>query len=75
VQVAGGIVVCTIAWSLLKSPKSPPALERNDPQTALASDFSQRAFYPLAMPLTIGPGAISVALTLGMNPTRGFPLV
>lgn len=75
VQVAGGIVVCTIAWSLLNSPNSPPALERTDPQTALPSDFDQRAFYPLTMPLTVGPGAISVALTLGVNPTRGFPLI
>lgn len=75
VQVAGGIVVCTIAWSLLNIPNAPPALERNDPQTVLASDFSQRAFYPLTMPVTVGPGAISVALTLGVNPTRGFPLV
>src|SRR5271163_343312 len=34
VQVAGGIVVCMIAWSLLNSPNSPPALERNGPKTA-----------------------------------------
>ena len=75
VQVAGGIVVCSIAWSLLNSPNSPPALARNDPQTVLENDFSQRAFYPLTMPLTVGPGSISVALTLGVNPTPGFPLV
>src|SRR5476651_1673458 len=29
VQVAGGIVICVIAWSLLNSPNSPPAIERN----------------------------------------------
>jgi multiple antibiotic resistance protein len=74
VQVAGGIVVCTIAWSLLNSPNSPPALARDDASTLTADDFSQRAFYPLTMPLTVGPGSISVALTLGANPTRGSPL-
>src|ERR1700735_5715836 len=28
VQVAGGIVVCGIAWSLLNSPHSPPPIQR-----------------------------------------------
>jgi multiple antibiotic resistance protein len=72
VQVAGGIVVCMIGWSLLNSPNSPPALERNDPQAPATDDLSQRAFYPMTMPLTVGPGSISVALTLGANPPPGF---
>ncbi|HUE11213.1 MAG TPA: MarC family protein [Steroidobacteraceae bacterium] len=72
VQVAGGIVVCMIAWSLLNSPNSPPALERNAPQTPTDDDLSQQAFYPMTMPLTVGPGSISVALTLGANPPPGF---
>src|SRR4030095_2689996 len=29
VQVAGGILVCAIAWSLLNNPNSPAALARN----------------------------------------------
>ena len=70
VQVAGGIVVCMIAWSLLNSPNSPPALERN--HTSSPDDLSQLAFYPMTMPLTVGPGSISVALTLGANPPPGF---
>ena len=75
VQVAGGIVVCSIAWSLLHSPNSPPAMQRNGPSSATPSDpveFSQRAFYPMTMPLTVGPGSISVALTLGANPPAGL---
>jgi len=77
VQVAGGIVVCSIGWSLLNSPNSPPALQRNAasatrPSEASADDLSQRAFYPMTMPLTVGPGSISVALTLGANPAPGF---
>src|SRR4029077_13025780 len=31
---------------------------------------SRRAFYPLTLPLTVGPGSISVAITLGANTTR-----
>jgi multiple antibiotic resistance protein len=77
VQVAGGIVVCSIGWSLLNSPNSPPALQRNAatatrPPGASADDLEQRAFYPMTMPLTVGPGSISVALTLGANPAPGF---
>jgi multiple antibiotic resistance protein len=71
VQVAGGIVVCAIAWSLLNSPNTPPALDRDDAR--LSDDvLSQRAFYPMTMPLTVGPGSISVAVTLGANPPQGF---
>jgi multiple antibiotic resistance protein len=72
VQVAGGIVVCMIGWSLLNSPNSPPALDRTGPETARPDDLSQRAFYPMTMPLTVGPGSISVALTLGANSPAGF---
>jgi len=72
VQVAGGVVVCLIAWSLLNSPNAPPAVDRNAPQTATPDDLTQRAFYPMTMPLTVGPGSISVALTLGANPPAGF---
>ena len=72
VQVAGGVVVCSIGWSLLNSPNSSPAPNRNQPQDAPHDDMSQRAFYPMTMPLTVGPGSISVALTLGANPPPGF---
>jgi multiple antibiotic resistance protein len=76
VQVAGGIVVCSVGWSLLNSPVSPPALGRHGAAGMAPDDLSLRAFYPLTMPLTVGPGSISVALTLGANPVRGLrPLV
>jgi len=72
VQVAGGIVVCGIAWSLLNSPNSPPPIQRIGATGAAPDDLSQRAFYPMTMPLTVGPGSISVALTLGANPPAGI---
>src|ERR1700688_3944136 len=56
VQVAGGGVVCLIAWSLLNSSNTPPAVDRNAQQPATPEDLSQRAFYPMTMPLTVGPG-------------------
>jgi multiple antibiotic resistance protein len=72
VQVAGGAVVCMLGWSLLHSPNTPPAIERNSTQAPPADHLRQQAFYPMTMPLTVGPGSISVALTLGANPTAGL---
>lgn len=72
VQVAGGIVVCAVAWSLLHAPNSPPAMARTTEPQPSTEEFNQRAFYPMTMPLTVGPGSISVALTLGANPPAGF---
>jgi multiple antibiotic resistance protein len=40
-------------------------------------DPFRNAFYPLTLPLTVGPGSISVAITLGANVPRhqGFDLL
>ncbi len=70
VQVAGGIVVCALAWSLLNGPIAPAVSASANPATTTADGLRQRAFYPLTMPLTVGPGSISVAITLGANPPR-----
>jgi multiple antibiotic resistance protein len=71
VQIGGGLVVCGIAWSLLNSPTSMAPLAGKAPATMGRDDLGQRAFYPLTMPLTVGPGSISVAITLGANPELG----
>jgi len=62
VQVGGGLVVSILGWRLLQDPD---ALGRRAP----GSTPSRRslAFYPLTMPLTVGPGSISVAITIGAN--------
>ncbi|HUN70854.1 MAG TPA: MarC family protein [Steroidobacteraceae bacterium] len=70
VQVAGGIVVCAFAWSLLNGPATPEVSPSS--RSATPDGLTQRAFYPLTMPLTVGPGSISVAVTLGANPPRGL---
>lgn len=68
VQVAGGIVVCAFAWSLLNGPTTPDVSASS--ARSAPDSLTQRAFYPLTMPLTVGPGSISVAITLGANPPR-----
>jgi multiple antibiotic resistance protein len=68
VQLAGGLVVCALAWSLLKAPDGADTASRPSPgQVKAAVDWGPRAFYPLTMPLTVGPGSMSVALTLGAH--------
>ena len=71
VQVAGGLVVCSIAWSLLQEPDAAPALQDEARRVVTPADLRKRAFYPLAMPLTVGPGSISVAIALGANQAQG----
>jgi multiple antibiotic resistance protein len=65
VQVAGGLVVCGMGWSLLNQPATP--FGKSGDAAAVREDPHERAFYPLTMPLTVGPGSISVAITLGAN--------
>jgi multiple antibiotic resistance protein len=67
VQVAGGLVVCSIAWSLLHDPDAAPPMQAEARRVVSSEDLRRRAFYPLTMPLTVGPGSISVAITLGAS--------
>jgi multiple antibiotic resistance protein len=39
-------------------------------QTFRTDDIFTTAFYPLTLPLTVGPGSISIAITLGANESR-----
>jgi multiple antibiotic resistance protein len=46
------------------------------PEQPIPSDVViLRAFYPLTLPLTVDPGAISVAITIGANHARGVERV
>lgn len=66
VQVGGGMVVISTGWSLLN--RADDAAERDVKQRAASrADIARKAFYPLTLPLTVGPGSISVAITLGAN--------
>jgi len=67
VQVGGGLVLVSTGWTILKQ-KEESTDSRNDVhRSANLSDLFQKAFYPLTLPLTVGPGSISVAITLGAN--------
>ena len=36
-------------------------------RTASVSVWERKAFYPLTLPITVGPGSIATAITLGAN--------
>jgi len=65
VQVGGGLIVISTGWSLLKQgiDEEQKDLKKN----IQPEDPFRDAFYPLTLPLTVGPGSISVAITLGAN--------
>ena len=69
VRVGGGLVIAAFGWKLLNSDERPDGGRDPKSSTAAVPD----AFYPLTMPLTVGPGSISVAITLGSQrrPTEG----
>ena len=71
VQVAGGLVVSVLGWTLLSQDEAVDRVTRDAASTPTPDDIASRAFYPLTMPLTVGPGSISVAITLGANPPHG----
>jgi multiple antibiotic resistance protein len=65
VQVGGGMIVVASGWALLRQED---AKDRNAMgRTVSRKDVLHDAFYPLTLPLTVGPGSISVAITLGAN--------
>jgi multiple antibiotic resistance protein len=64
VRVAGGLVVAVTGWQLLQAGYEEQ--ERTGHRPVIPTD----GFYPLTMPITVGPGSIAVAITLGSQRPR-----
>ncbi len=71
VQVAGGAVVCALGWKLLNQDDDPKPAGASKPPPA-APEVLDRALYPLTLPLTVDPGSISVAITVGVTHAHGI---
>ena len=72
-RVAGGIVISLAAWKMLNNDEqSDSRVEPSSTELPTGDTLSRMAFYPLTMPLTTGPGTISVAVSLGANRPREF---
>jgi multiple antibiotic resistance protein len=75
-KIAGGLVVTAMGWNLLNQ-KSPSPTDKSDSSGITDQTASSNAFFPLAMPLTVGPGSIatSISLVAGHINHKGFDLI
>jgi multiple antibiotic resistance protein len=72
-RVAGGIIIASSAFRMLQAPDVTEQRRNETPDPrSLDVSPSRLAFYPLTMPLTTGPGTISVAISLGASRPAGF---
>jgi multiple antibiotic resistance protein len=79
VQVGGGLIVISTGWTLLRQANDDGTSGSGGRKECNEADYSRQAFYPLTLPLTVGPGSISVAITVGANRPEGsewrWPLI
>lgn len=68
VRIAGGLVVTAFAWQMLHSGNVVDTPTKKE--TVSGPLGSDEVFYPLTMPLTVGPGSIAVAITVGSQRPR-----
>jgi multiple antibiotic resistance protein len=64
IQIAGGLILAATGWNLLNQ-KDDGSTASKTPGTLEAA--LQHAFFPLTLPITVGPGSISIAITLGAH--------
>jgi multiple antibiotic resistance protein len=70
VQVGGGLIVISTGWALLRQ-SNDDGPDKEGSRECDEAAYARQAFYPLTLPLTVGPGTISVAIALGTNRTAG----
>jgi len=70
VQVAGGAIVCALAWNVLADNSRPVEVQLDPPHAKLIA--LGRAITPLTLPMTIDAGGISVAITVGAFHANSF---
>lgn len=65
-RVAGGLVVAAAGWKMLNAREEyAETQQKGGGLVVLEQDYFRKAFYPITMPLTTGPGTISVLIALG----------
>ncbi|WP_263358490.1 MarC family protein [Acidicapsa ligni] len=62
VQIGGGIIVAANGWHLLTKDA-----QKDSAATPNQEEVLNQAFYPYTLPITVGPGSISVAVALGAH--------
>ena len=69
-RVAGGFIIAMAGWNLLQSSGDDTSEAQPDTVTGGDPTLRIKAFYPFTLPVTVGPGAISVAIALGTGSPR-----
>jgi multiple antibiotic resistance protein len=64
VRIAGGLVLAAAGWRLLSQGQED---SKHRAPSASADEVLGGAFYPLTLPLTIGPGSIAIMVTIGTS--------
>jgi len=69
VQVAGGLVVAAMGWSLLNEQDAGIHHDKSEIDAAQFGALESKIFYPFTFPITAGPGTVVVLLTLSAQAT------
>jgi len=65
IRIAGGLLVIATAWHLMRTDQRPDAAIVALSRVETAEPLAHSSFYPLTFPVTIGPGSLSITVTLG----------
>ena len=72
-KIGGGLVVAATGWDLLFGREA--TADKPDSPEAPRVPAADMAFFPITMPLVVGPGALSVSITFGAaRPSGSFDL-
>ena len=71
-RVSGGLIIAVAGWNLLQKPDDDDIADKTQEiqATPATGSLESKAFYPLTLPLMVGPGSISVAIALGSSTPR-----
>jgi multiple antibiotic resistance protein len=73
-RVAGGIVVAAAGWKFLQEHEQEGVAGGAGEEQRSRDEYLGMAFYPFTMPITTGPGTISVMIALGTSHATHDPL-
>jgi multiple antibiotic resistance protein len=75
-KVAGGLVVAVMGWNILNDGSSKSSNRNGDASDINDSTAMKSVFYPLTLPLTVGPGSLAtmIALVVNNKKSTGFDI-
>lgn len=70
VQLAGGFVLAATGWQLLNQKEYQANAQQSSIPAGPDDSLTEKIFYPLTFPITVGPGCIVITLTLSAHASR-----